>query len=608
MPLSAERRSLADAIGIAMRQQHHISVVQKRMMPQERNATVVAESDAWIAVNIGSGFVLVGADCRMPEVLGWSDNGEFDPDSLNDNLRYWLDSYDQEMKSDLNYSILEIEQGSVSALDDKMFPLEIEPLCVTQWNQNDPYNLLCPIYTGTKRAATGCVATAMAQVMACHKYPQTGVGSHSYQWARAAGDTITLSASFDSITYDWSLLTGPTSVSNYIPYKGQVSALMYQCGVSVNMKYGSSSSANTTTAARSLVQYFGYDSCIQNIKADILPADSVSFILHMELAEGRPVILSGTSEQGTRHAFILDGYNRDGYYHVNWGWGGSSDGYYRLSALSPSGSQGSGSGGKTYGKNHTIIVGIKPSADNILPPPHMGIDSITVDQDSFPKTVSALFGFMQLPVDINVNMVRVQNFGLYDFSGEYGLALMDIEQNRILNILDSRNLTLRSGYFRTGTNKNLREVFTFKSNQVEEGFYRLAHVYKESEATAWRISYAIYSPSFLYLTVRPDSVFLSYDMPEIPVDTTITPTAQENIRSGLRVYPSVLSAGEIFEIDGNQDGEKLAVRMYDISGRVVLSRDDSSLPLREKSPSVPGVYILKVLSAKQTEDTKIIVR
>ena len=124
-------------------------------------------------------------------------------------------------------------------------------------------------------------------------------------------------------------------ISTYIPFKTAVSALMYQCGVSVNMKYGSSSSANSTTAARSLVQYFGYDKCIQNIKADILPGDSVIYILHQEIGDGRPVILSGTSEQNTRHAFILDGYNEDGYFHVNWGWGGNSDGYYLLSALSP---------------------------------------------------------------------------------------------------------------------------------------------------------------------------------------------------------------------------------------------------------------------------------
>ena len=587
-----------------------------RMLPAETNVRVAARSDSWIAVNTGNGFVIVGADDRLPEVLGWSDNGELVPDSINDNLRYWLSCYDEEWH---RFSYGETEASADGATDRVemsalRLPEEVLPLCQTQWNQGNPFNQKCPEYKSGTRSATGCVATAMAQVMARYKYPSIGVGSNSYNWARAANDTIPLYARFDSVPYNWELILGKLTSANYDSVCDMLSMLMYHCGVSVNMKYGSSSSANTTTAARSLVTYFGYDRSIQNIQCNVLPEDSIGNILHAELAAGRPVIIAGTSEQNTRHAFIADGYNSSGYYHINWGWGGNSDGYYLMSALTPSGQQGVGGGGKTYGKNITFIVGIQPSADNLLPASHLGIDSIKVDEYAYSNGKAYLWGYLDFSPQISVNMIRVQNFGLYNFAGEYGLALMSHHADTLLDILDSRSLTLKSGYFRTGTNNNLREVFSFKASAVDTGIYRLAHVYRDTSMTDWHISYARYSPSFIYMSVRSDSVLLSYNDPSPapnPHDTSIvvTPTTLEKQRlSSAVLYPACISQGGTITIDIVGTTEAADIEIFNIEGLLCRKYSRVYMPFEFSAPEESGMYVVRLFCRNQAAEGKFIVQ
>ncbi|MBR1564685.1 MAG: thiol protease/hemagglutinin PrtT [Paludibacteraceae bacterium] len=655
--LYAERRSVSEALQIAERQvcaetssyingsKHGVSATQKRQIQGYAKAELAAESEAWMAVNTGEGFVLVGADDRLPEVLGWSDNGRFDIDSINDNLRYWLSCYDRFQVSGFKFQVSYPFGNDLLRCASFRFQVTgeglqetVEPLCTTKWNQSNPFNQKCPEYKSGNMSATGCVATAMAQMMARYSYPSIGVGEHSYGWVRGEGDTVQLYARFDSVAYNWELMKSKTTLAIYNAQCDQISTLMYHCGVSVDMKYGASSSASTTTAARSLVKYFGYDKGIQNIQCNVLPGDSVLRIMYRELSEGRPVMIAGTSEQNTRHAFLADGYNRDGYFHINWGWGGSSDGYYLMSSFSPSGSQGAGSGGKTYGMNQTLIVGVQPAAENALPASHMGIDSLTVDQTEYQNGKSYLGGWIDLSPTIRVNMVRVQNFGLYDFAGEYGLALMDADKDSIVSVLDKRNLTLRSGYFRTGTNKNLREVFSFKTSSCEEGVYRLAHIYRDTAQADWYISYARYSPSFMYMQVRKDSVILSYDRPEsyiIPIDTTgqdsivvtpdtiplppdtikpdttLTPSAIGYVTaSEITVQPTLLIQGETFGVYGNQSGDKQTaeIEILDVNGAAVDQRKHAKLPYSMAAPMRQGVYVVRISRGEQISVKKIVVR
>ena len=632
--LSAAMRSLEQAQEIAMHHTMNKSNSLRRYSPGMIDVKVVAHSAAWMAVNVGEGFVIVGADERMPEVIGWSDTGKFDIDSINENLRYWLSCYDS--LSVTGYG-LPVRSYKLQITGEGLRET-VEPLCETTWNQTNPFNQKCPEYKSGKKSATGCVATAMAQVMARYSYPNIGVGEHSYGWIRGSEDTVQLYARFDSVAYNWTLMKAKTTVSIYNAQCDQISTLMYHLGVSVDMKYGASSSANTTTSARSLVKYFGYDKGIQNIQCNVLPEDSVLRILYREISEGRPVMIAGTSEQNTRHAFLADGYNSEGYFHINWGWGGNSDGYYLMSALSPSGQQGAGSGGKTYGKNHTLIIGMKPSEENKLPASHMGIDSLTVDQTEYKNGKSYLGGWIDLSPTISVNMVRVQNFGLYDFAGEYGLALMDADKDSIVSVLDKRDLTLKSGYYRTGTNKNLREVFSFKTSSCEEGVYRLAHIYRDTAQTDWYISYARYSPSFMYIQVRKDSVILSYDSPEsyiIPIDTTgqdsivvppdtiplppdtikpdttLTPSATRYVTaSEITVQPTLLSQGETFGVYGNQSGDKQTaeIEILDVNGAAVEQRKHAKFPYSMTAPMRQGVYVVRINRGGQITVKKIVVR
>ena len=161
--LYAERRSVSEALQIAERQvcaetssyingsKHGVSATQKRQIQGYAKAELAAESEAWMAVNTGEGFVLVGADDRLPEVLGWSDNGRFDIDSINENLRYWLSCYDEEWLRVTGYGLQEPRKSAATIILHRRIMGDglqetVEPLCTTKWNQSNPFNQKCPEY------------------------------------------------------------------------------------------------------------------------------------------------------------------------------------------------------------------------------------------------------------------------------------------------------------------------------------------------------------------------------------------------------------------------------------------------------------------------------
>lgn len=293
------------------------------------------------------GFVVTRGD----QLIGYSPTGAFQPDSAPEAMLDMLDALLHIPSSQSLTPFGGIEGG----------PL----LGSIAWNQDAPYNDLCPLYDMNTRCATGCVATAMAQLMRYHQWPVQGTGEHSYQPAILSGNT--LSADFGATTYAWDAMlpnyqtaTAPAAGYTMDECRQAVAQLMLHCGVAVDMVYYSSSGAADYDVPPALVSYFGYDRSIAYRKREHYSTADWLQIIHDELAAGRPVLAYGRATSGG-HAYVFDGMDEQGFIHVNWGWGGMSNGYFNTSALTPA-SQGIGGSDGGFNYSQRIITGIRPAS------------------------------------------------------------------------------------------------------------------------------------------------------------------------------------------------------------------------------------------------------
>ena len=304
-------------------------------------------------------FVLLAADDRVQPILGYSLTGGFDVENMPGNKRAWIQGYSDEIRyavdnqlrasSEVMQQWRDLAEGNPNT---SRAITEVAPLLQTQWNQGSPYNLLCP-----GGSVTGCVATAMAQIMKYWNYPEHGIGSHSYTHA-TYGE---LSADFQSTTYDWTNMTNTYGSSSTNAQKMAVATLMYHCGVSVDMNYSpNASGASSAIVAEALKDYFNYSSETVFHNRSGYADNTWITMLKNDLNLSRPVWYCGTGSGGG-HAFVFDGYNSSDYFHVNWGWGGYCDEYYTINNLNPGpGGIGSGSNG-IYNDSQGAVFGIRPS-------------------------------------------------------------------------------------------------------------------------------------------------------------------------------------------------------------------------------------------------------
>lgn len=309
------------------------------------------------------GFVLIGGDDRLPAVLGYADDGTFDYEALPENARYLLQCYEQEIAYLRTHPTAELRQPLRLATS-------VAPMLACQWGQRSPFNLQCPTFDlgGTvARSVTGCVATSMSQLMYYHRWPERGTGSHSYSFSKDViynGNTYsftkTLSADFSQSVYEWDKMLDIYNSSSPETAQNAVAKLMSDVGISVEMSYGpSSSSAQSNDVVNALKTYFSYNEKLYRLLRDFYDLEDWEQRLRSELDAGRPLQYSGhTATAG--HAFVLDGYDTDGHFHVNWGWTGTSDGYFFISLLNPK-EQGTGSSEGGYNAGQGAIFGIQPN-------------------------------------------------------------------------------------------------------------------------------------------------------------------------------------------------------------------------------------------------------
>ena len=315
------------------------------------------------------GFTIVSGDDRMPEVVGYSAQGTYDPDHLPANYVGFMKAY-QETVEALLKGDAQVSGGLAEARQwraERAGTAAVAPLLGgIKWNQRAPYNNMCPLYEGTNRSLTGCVATAMAQVMMYYQYPkelETTIKAYNTQTYGIQIPEISSGA-----TYDWDNMLPDYSKSDYNSAQADaVAKLMYHCGAAVKMDYGPSSGANVTPAI--LATYFGYDAdLMQDLTRTVFTLQQWMTLIDNELKAKRPILYSGQSSDGG-HEFVCDGSDGKGLYHINWGWGGYQDGYFDLTILQPQkGGAGSGSAVDGYNRNCSMIIGITPDNGKVDEP------------------------------------------------------------------------------------------------------------------------------------------------------------------------------------------------------------------------------------------------
>ena len=373
----ATARKIAENVAASntggLRSASGLSLIYAAAPGQEKNALrstgAVDGAADYFVFNIGAnkGFVIVAGDDRVRPVLGYSDEGNIDFDNLPENLRAHLAYYQSQISWVENKAIdqsPEIASEWSSYLSGATLRSgEGVLLSTANWSQGDPYNRECPYLTGFDgsghniegRAFTGCVATAMGIIMKYHEYPSQAVNPPASNSYSENGSLVTTTIDY-SAGYDWNNMLDDYR-SNFTEEQGNaVATLLYHCGANVEMNYRiSASSANTPRVAKALSDVFGYSPEIRFLPKEAYRWKEWKAMIREELDARFPLIYDGQSTKDGGHAFVCDGYDANGLFHINWGWGGSSNGYFQLSVLDDDGD------GIGYSEGQGAILHIRPN-------------------------------------------------------------------------------------------------------------------------------------------------------------------------------------------------------------------------------------------------------
>ena len=438
-------------------------------------------ADQLYVFNVGQkdGFVIVsGDDCTGDLILGYAEKGEITAENMPANLKSWLQGYADQIQwmkehGVKNRPVAEARGGL------RKSKASISPLLTTKWNQLTPYNKYCPDMTnnGTLKSVTGCVATATAQLM-YYQATKHGITSTTtpvipgYEdltefWWYINGVQTGSMPDKPAITIDWTKIAAEAYPSTD-DAKEQVARLMEYIGAGVQMQYrhaaAGGSSASNESATRALVSYFGYDPDAKNIYAEDYTYDGWVDAIYAELSTNGPVLFGGDSPSGG-HAFIIDGYDQDDFFYVNWGWGGLSDGKFKLSAMNPP-SQGTGGSAGGYSLDQVALVNVSPEDDGVSMSDEacLTVQQLEARDKSYPLLVDYTLG----------------NYTGWILNFEWALAVYK-DGVSVKTIYEWDSNTYEIGMYSNG----YRGYFNF-ANGLADGEYRLIAVSRKTGTLTWR--------------------------------------------------------------------------------------------------------------------------
>ncbi len=404
-----------------------------RMAVGRQLETAGIEAPRLYAFNIeGGGYVVASGDSRVLPVLGYSGQGRIDWATMPTNMQAWLKGYSKTIAalgSRTEFVDGHSSRGKAVTRSERQV---IEPLIKTAWSQYAPYSMLTPVYDGANDSIrgmgslTGCVATAMAQIMNYYQWPQAAcpaIPGYDIETKHGDKEKVWHVDGLPSVTFDWEHM-----LSCYWPKKKligtyeekmAVATLMRYCGQAVKMNYSpKASAANHQEAAEAYIRYFGYDPGLKSVSRAYYRIDEWENLVYEELAAGRPLQYAGYNlEEG--HSFICDGYNSDGFFHMNWGWDGYLDGYFSLSVLNQyeHDTPEESTIGVGFNIEEEMIIGVKPAPEGTVVPERI-LPYICLSQDvpieiHQPDTAAFIFYF------------NTESYGLEEVRADYAFGTCD---------------------------------------------------------------------------------------------------------------------------------------------------------------------------------------
>ena len=432
----------------------------------------------------GKGFVVVAGDDKMGEVLAYSHEASIDMANLNPEARYLLDSYRQVYeKLGKNKGLTTRAETATKATD------AVQPLLKSKWGQDYPYSK-------QTQYVTGCVATAVAQVMYYHKWPAQGKGQESYT---VKFDNTVRSADFTKSHYDWDNMLPDYNRRNVTTkQEDAVALLMNDVGIATNMQYTDRASGTQSyMAERALRNYFDYDASMVTRAYEGI--DNFIEIVKKELRNGFPLYISGDSKTGGGHAWVCDGFDKEDMFHMNFGWNGQANGYYSLATLSVT-STGSEFNGAQHSFNRGLhVIAIHPNKPNT---PKID-DDIAYQSPTIKFNNDGMMAFVGDAPTTTSDAAKVMFTGFVNRSdakliGDIGLGIYNQEGKLVKvtpygqdgrKIFSKERFVFNDGEWVSGGVINDKVTFTLDFKALADGTYSLcpiaARMLEDSTLGAW---------------------------------------------------------------------------------------------------------------------------
>ncbi|MBR2231372.1 MAG: C10 family peptidase, partial [Prevotella sp.] len=556
--------------------------------PAKARAKAPQKNDAYYVFNAkdNGGFVIVSGDDRTEEILCYSEHGNLDVDKTPDNMKWWLDELARQIES-LGMYLKAAPHRAPSAA--------IAPLIKSKWSQHAPYNYMCPDgnhvdydesgYNTENRCVTGCVATAMAQIMYYWKWPKTCPSLDAYEVS--TGKTL---KGLPATTFKWDKMKDSYGWEETGASANAVAELLRYCGQAVHMGY-SPSGSGAAVSANVMASIFQYSPNSHDLFRDNYSVSRWESIIYEELANRRPVLYDGGSNSGA-HQFIVDGYDGAGLFHFNWGWGGGLDCYGVLSLADPYGD----GNGFHYGQG--AIIGVKPAENGEVMMPFMySWINNNVPAATYSRSASA-DNFTSVSLNGQVfTRYTLEPTSSIDVEMGWGL----FQDDRMLQLLDSKTMTFEASS-RWGNYYEYNATASFGAG-LADGLYELSHVYRFSNDTEWEPCHLdgnkfwaeIKGNTLKVFVPNPDNMSFTVNS----LTTSDEPIATETVSVNVNITNTGESKEEIVSLwiqkPGDEQWTNISKTSYYVDPN---KRADVTTSF---VPDIAGVYQLKITMGSSEE-------
>ncbi len=502
-----------------------------RAMKRVAQAT---ESSALYMFNVedNGGYVIVSGDERTEAILGYSTEGSIDPQNMPENMRAWLEGYEEQIKA--------IPSNAKAAPAKIPTHPAIEPMITAKWGQKAPYNLMCPTKTSEDgqpvHCVTGCLATAMAQIMYYHQWPQSPTTTvPAYEYGGSSYESL------PSTTFKWDKMKDSYYSDETDETAIAISELMRYCGQAIAMQYDTlESGAYGHDVPMPIIDYFGYDKGAVHVERGNYSIVGWDQLIYGEISAERPVLYSGV-DGDFGHAFVCDGYDGDGMYHINWGWDGL-DGYYLLHELYywPWTSI------YFFTEQNAATIGIqKPSSKEV--PLILTTSYISIIDES---TLSSAFFNPYYGKSPCIDT----GFGMVNDDGSVTEIVVAAENETIPSLQPA----VGKGYCNTAKLDFLMDMSSVTN--LEDGIYHIVPIYRLSGTTEWQ---ACGNAATCYVIAEKNNDALSFkEAPQATLTASIDVISEGCARGGNSALPLTTEFKVTFHCEGNDFWD--AVWFYDV--------------------------------------------